>query len=386
MDEDFKVDSSSEPCPLEAGRENSSSSEPENSDTTEVVTAPLYVPRITLARCSIFGKATRADKRRVFTKEELSILHERYKKNETIGRKEADLLASRFGSVTGSQIKTWFSNTRQQKKKEKTVAMKIRSSSPILPVPNAPKKNASSLKFDQPGPVPVALQNALFEEFKKSSVLTPERKIELKTRLNVQIPRIEKFFSTTSALLRDKTKEDVWRSVTAHPKRFLLKMKKEYGKSRYISSWRRNQLAQQLGTAQHIIKKWYSDWRILELLSLAPSISPACQDRDDSAKLPEQPTKKLAPHQRRILREEFKKNPFVSAIKARILADELNLTVERVNQFFKRKWRKNVVLKKPENMSDKKCKPVESNQVVHPSQLFSLSREFDENPNSIEER
>lgn len=273
-DEDYKDEFLSEQYFLEDSKENRSSSEScfdetKNADTSKPV--QFYTPCIQLVRCSLPERATLTDKRSIFTREQLLILRDRFDKDTTISQEEANLLASRFGSVSRSQIKTWFANMRHQKKRESS-AIKIESSStPQPPVSSTPlknvfEKNTLRLKLDPPGPVPVSLQNALFEEFKRSSVLDPERKTRLQDRLKVSIPRIEKYFRHMSALLRGKTRESVLQSMTTFPEKFLKKIEEEYQQSRYVSTPRRDKLAHQLGCSSQTIADWFSHFRLLELI------------------------------------------------------------------------------------------------------------------------
>lgn len=364
-EEDHEDEILPESCPLEDSKENGSSSktggETENIGTSKP--DPLYLPSIALVRCSSAKKSTPTDKRFIFTKEQHAIMKDRFDVSANISREEADLLASRFGSVTGIQIRVWFANMRHQKKKEESRAMKMKSSSTGYPpaatplvsnglLKNTPKKKVSRMISDQPGPVSVAVQNTLFEEFRRSPDLKPERKIVLQNKLKTPIPRIEKFFSSLTALIRGRTKEDASKSVTGHSDEFLQEMKKEYHRSRYISTPRRDKLAHQWGVSGQKIADWFSNARLLELLSDRSHSQPpasnlmTCKDETDSVRLPGQLPERLSAHQRHILRKEFKKTHFVSSSKAQDLANELNLTIDRIYTFFRKKLRKSMKMKK----------------------------------------
>lgn len=259
----------------------------------------FLVPCLKLTRCSVPPKKPThfndKGRRKIFTREQLTILRDKFSRREFPNREEIDSIVRQFGSsVKSTHVTNWFSKTRYRKKlKAPSTPVKIEPRSTRFRenevVPSSPEiielrssrsqeklgalenivkiEPRSDNQLEKYGPIPVAVQNALFEEYKKSPVLTARRKNVLQTNFKIQSSRIHAFFNKLSSLLRGKTESDVTKLLTSYPKAFLSKIAAEHRRNRYISVMRCQKLGKQLGTSRRVVADWFSNARLYELLS-----------------------------------------------------------------------------------------------------------------------
>lgn len=260
----------------------------------------LLIPCVRLDRCSVPLKKpvyySDSFRRKIFTPEQLTILRDKYSRCTFLRREEAVCLAQQLsGFVTAENILSWFSKTRYRQKMRETATSTTVTIEPYSTrtrekegTSNSPKKTElrsdhcqnklevpsnvetephSAFRSEKFGPLAAAVQNALFEEYKKSPVLSARRRNSLQASLKIQSSRIDVFFNKLSSLLRGKTENDVTKLLTSYPKVFLSKIAAEHRRSRYISVMKSQKLAKQLGTSRHVVIDWFNNARLYELLS-----------------------------------------------------------------------------------------------------------------------
>lgn len=120
---------------------------------------------------------------------------------------------------------------------------------------------------------PLAVQNTLFEEYKKSSVLDPERRRLLQNRLQIPAYRINAYFSKLSARLAGASESDLKKILTSQPAAFLAKIATEYRRNRYVSVMKSQTLSKQLRASRRVIDNWFSNARLYEQLTGDRSIA-----------------------------------------------------------------------------------------------------------------
>lgn len=345
---------------------STSNTEPESPEISEIWSRPA----VRISRCTLLAgryelaerspKKKKRQSRRAFTVEELEILKGVYAKQKYVSANEAENIAAQLGGgVKVKSVINWFWVARNKDREESESAVLIPkeetsvNSEPVVTIPekethvqmNEPaaisEESALTRLNSKKGPTPVAVQNALFEEYQKSPVLSKQRKMMLYQRLKVSPRRIHTFFQSLSSNLAGKTEAGLFRALTYFGNSQLSRLTLEYSKTRFVHVIRGLVLAKQIGTPRRFVCDWFQNARLYELLTnnrFSMHLVHAERRRLAASAIQSQPSEKptrpMGKSAARLLRTEYLRDANITEERIIALGRHLHMKRDRIHQWY----------------------------------------------------